>query len=464
MINKISGRELKVPAKASLWYTASAALAKGAGLLFTPVFTRVMTAYEYGRYTLYITALALMSVVCTSGVTGNGMYKGLSEFGDERRGFTSSAVGLSLCSVPLVCLISFLARGALGISGWLIPLLFVQLVFDIGVAAMCTELKYSYSYGKAAVVNAVSALLAPLLSLLIMGIIKGAFARMLGLLFVSGAVAVPFLIRCARDGFFSRDGWLFSLKYSLPLLPGALAASVIAQADKLTVSAIMGSEALAPYAVAHSIGVGLTFVTVSLGSALHPWIIRKLKAGAWDKVGETVSRIYVTLGALTVILTALAPEALSLLTPESYSVALPAVLPIALSTLPSFLLSVGTVVGVYDGRSYLSSVALGAGAAVNIAANLFLVPRISYIGAGLSLLLSYAVAAAVIYLIPAGRRVAREIGIGGIMKTTALTGATSLLAAAFYGSLPARLLILALPVGALIFSAFGMKEDVMESY
>ncbi|MBQ8528685.1 MAG: oligosaccharide flippase family protein [Clostridia bacterium] len=464
MSNGFLGRGLKVPAKASLWYTVSGALAKGVGLLFTPIFTRIMSRGEYGRYTLYITVLALMSVVCTSGVTGSAMYKGLIEFSDGRRKFTASAVGLSLCTVIPVCLAVFLLRGVLLIEGIFVPFLFIQLIFDIGIAAMCAELKYSYSYGKAAAVNAVCALLSPAVSILIMALIKGAFARILGLLLVSGIVAVPFIVRCIKEGLFRWEGWKFILRYSLPLLPGTLAAAVISQADKLIVSAYMGSEALAPYAVAHSIGVGLTFITASLGSALHPWIMRKLKSGEVGKVGETVGRIYVTLGALTVILTALAPEALSLLTPESYSVALPAVFPIAMATLPAFLLSVGTVVGVYEGRSYLSSAALVTGAAVNIGVNLLLVPRLEYLGAGLSLLLSYATAALVIYLLPSGRRVIGEIGVGGILKATALTAAVAAVTVAFYGSLPARLLLLILPVGALIFSAVGMKEYVTESY
>lgn len=458
-----NGKGLRVPAKASLFYSLAGALAKGTGLLFTPIFTRVMAAEEYGRYTLYITTLALMSVVCTAPVTGSMMYKGYGEFDGERRSFTAAAMGLAFCTVPAVCLLALALRKTLGISIGFVPLLLFQLILDVGTAAMYAELRYAYSYGRAATLTVISALATPMVSLLIMHVSNGAYARIFGLLLVSVAVALPFIARCVRTGLYRGDMWKFALRYSAPMLPGALAASVIAQADKLIVSAYMGAEALAPYAVAHSIGVGLTFITASLGSALHPWMMRKLRAGEYERVGDTVSRIYSSLGALTVILTALAPEALSLLTPESYSVALPAIFPIALATLPSFLLSVGSVAAVYAGKPYYSSVGLGAGAAVNVLANILAVPRLSYLGAGFSLLLSYAVAAGVSYLLPAGRRVLRDMKLGNIARTSLSTASMAVIVTFFYGSLPARILLLIIPVGALIYSAVGMREYVTES-
>ena len=462
MFKAKSGRGLRVPAKASLFYTAAGALAKATGLLFTPIFTRVMPAGEYGRYTLYITALALLSVISSSTVSGSMMYKGYGELQCKRREFTAGAIGLGFFAVLPLCTVALIFRRYLGIEGWFIPFLILQLFLDIGISAMHSELKYRYAYGLSALLTVVTSLLSPAVSLLFMRVHRGAYSRIIGLLTVSCAVALPFILRCVRVGLYKKEVWRFAMKNSLPLIPGTLAASVIAQADKLTVSAYMGAEALAPYAVAHSIGVGLTFVTGSIGSALHPWMLRKLRAGEESRVCETVSGIYRTLCALTVILTALAPEALAILTPESYSVALPAVLPIALSTLPSFLLSVATVASVEEGKPYCSSVSLLIGAGVNVVANILTVPRLSYIGAGLSLLLSYAAAAVVGYILPGGRSLLKRIRIWSLLRTSLLAVFSSLTMTLFYQSLPIRLLLLLLPIGSLIYSAVDMREYVTE--
>ncbi|MBQ2876029.1 MAG: lipopolysaccharide biosynthesis protein [Clostridia bacterium] len=455
-------KDLRLPARASISYTVAAALSKAAGLLFTPIFTRTMSAEDYGGFTLYITVLGLCTVVCTSLTSGGAMYKGYGVFRSERQVLTGSALGLSITAALPICLLVLLLGGVVGVAPWLVPFLFLQLVCDSAISARLAELRYLYSYREAAWLTVLTSLGTPLLSLFLIEVMDGTLARVIGLLSVSAVAAFPTLFGAVRHGLKNSKAWAHLMKYSLPMLPNALASSVIAQADKLILAAYLGKEALASYAVAHSIGIGLTFVTASLGAALQPWMMRKLAAGEKDQLCRTVLDISTGLGALTVAVVALAPEALGILTPSAYASALPAILPIALSVLPNFTLSVLAIICVHREKPSLSSVSTLSGALVNILANLILTPRLLYFGAGVSLLSAYVFANVLCFAL-----ISKRVSLGGrypfrIALIFGFTTVFSLAATALYSSLPARLALLILPALALARAARSASGYVSE--
>ncbi len=455
-------KELRLPAKASLWYLVGSAAAKCAGLLFTPVFTRIMPAEEYGYYTLYISVLALASVICTSVSAGGVMYKGYSHFRDDKENFTAASVGFSIALIPPIALVIMIFRERLGLGISLIPFLSVQLLCDSAITAKISEKRYSYKYLTVLLLTLASSVLSPILALVFIKFISGSYARILGLLTVSLLCALPILFECSKAGFFKKKMWLFALKYSLPMLPNAAAAAVISQADKLIISSYMGEGALASYAVAHSIGIGLTFITTSLGAALHPWITRKLEGGEDKIVEEILEGVFVAIASLAVIVVALSPEALAILTPRSYSVALPAILPITLSTLPTFLLSCLAVISIHKGHPYYPSISSIVGAAVNIASNVFLIPRMSYLGAGLSLLISYAITTFLAYML---NRI-HGIKAFSLSKFSSVFGVSALFATAakgLYDSLVLRLILIFFPLFVLVRTLWKMREHIIEA-
>ncbi len=462
MIKLKHKKELRLPARASLWYLFASGAAKCAGLFFTPVFTRIMPADEYGYYTLYISILALASVVTTAAASGGVMYKGYAKFGEDKASFTAASLGLSIALIPPVAIIILIFRERLGINAALIPILALQLVCDGAIAAKSSEKRYSYQYVAVVALTLTGSVLSPLLSLALIKVMRGSYARIFGLLAVSLLCAAPILSECVRTGFFKKEMWGFAIRYSLPLLPNAAAAAVISQADKLIISSYMGEGALASYAVAHSIGIGLTFITTSLGSALHPWIIRKLDANKDGLVEEILTKIFISIASVAVIVVALSPEALSILTPRSYSVALPAVLPITLSTLPTFILSALAVISLHEGKAYYPSISSAVGAVINIAANVFLIPRMSYLGAGLALLISYAAATLLCYALNKIHGT-KLFSLSRFALIFAIAFLFSAAAKGFYDSLALRLILILAPVTVLVTTLWKMRGHILEA-
>lgn len=443
-------KDLKLPVRASAAYTAVAALSKAAGLLFTPVFTRIMSPEEYGGFTLYISVLGLCTVVCTALCSGGAVYKAYSVFPSERRKVTAAALGLSACFALPVTAAVILLGDYIGLSAALAPFLFLQLICDGAISAKLSELRYLYSYREAAALTLISALGTPILSIVLMRALSGELARVIGLLSVSLLIAAPTIISALKYKIFKHGALKISARFSLPMLPAALTGAVISQADKLILAAYLGKEMLASYAVAHSIGIGLTFITGSLSSALHPWLIRKLSRGENGAIKKTVTDITTALGALTVLVVLIAPEALSLLTPRAYSAALPAILPTALSVLPIFALSMLSMASIHADKPSYYAISCAVGATVNVLSNIVLIPRISYLGAGLSLLLSYVCSNITCYLLLRRTDDPSKLSPAWLALCFTLSALLGILGAALYPYPVARLVLSAVPILVLI--------------
>ena len=93
----LKGKNIKVPAKASMWYVGASVLTKATGLLFTPIFTRILTGEEYGAYSLYMSYLGFFSLICAAGFSAGVIYKGFQDFSTKKEVFLSASLGFSVC-------------------------------------------------------------------------------------------------------------------------------------------------------------------------------------------------------------------------------------------------------------------------------------------------------------------------------------------------------------------------------
>ena len=85
---------LRVPAKATVWYIGSSAAARIIGALSSPIFTRLLSAEEFGLFPLYSSWIGVLSVLVTLEMSGSIIYRGYQRFEGRREDFTSAAIGV----------------------------------------------------------------------------------------------------------------------------------------------------------------------------------------------------------------------------------------------------------------------------------------------------------------------------------------------------------------------------------
>ena len=395
----VRGRgRLKVPARASLWYIASSAVARSISVVGTPIFTRLLTPAEYGVFPHYMTYFSLFSAIATLELSGSVILRGMQRFANGRDRLVSGAVGLCGLCWAVFSLGYFglsLAVGDIsGLGGTMTAVLLVHVLFNAIISIYTARLRYEYKYRAVAAVNLASAFLSPILAITLISVTNaGGSARPYAAAVSAAVIAIPFLIIILRRSgrFYDGEVWKFLLKFNLPLLPHYLSAALILRIGEVVLSRVHGSAALAKYSVAMSVGLSLTVITNGMLSALSPWMLRRVEAG---EIGESRSLLWLATRLLTLLcllVLAVAPEMIRIVCPPEYHDALFAVYPLALSVIPTFLSNAIASGEMYFERSAVTSVPTVISAVLCVGLTLLLIPYTDYRLTAVLLLAAYLV-------------------------------------------------------------------------
>ena len=419
-------RGLTLPARASVWYTVSAILERGGALFFTPILTRILTPEEFGIYPLYLSWMGFFTVFATLEISGSVIYRALTRFTD-RDAFLSSALGLlTLSSLTVLTVYIIFGERINAITGLTTPLtlfLILQVYFSGIQGIYLSKCRFEYSFRPVIAVNLISALLSPLLTLILIGATPiRAEARIIAPLAVSALTAIPLFSELLEKGrrIFSWAAWKYILRLALPQLPHFLGATLSVQLGRIIIGRAFGEGELAKYSVAFSLGFILSVLTAPIISALSPWISRKLLRSEISAVNTVITRLFTLFSLLSAMMLCIAPEIMGILAPLEYRAAVIAVYPIALSIPFSFLSSVIQSVLTYHERTYLVSAASVAAALVTLFLNLSLTLRLGYFAAAAVLLVSSIVQSGFLLLCLRGVSKKRIVDLKGFLPTAAL--------------------------------------------
>lgn len=375
------------PAAAGISYTLSSFLERGAAIIFTPIYTRLLTPEEYGIYSLYVSFMGIVTVTATLEIQGNALYLGLKEFSDEKS-FVSSAAGLiSLSSLfTLAAYILFHKRlnEITGLGSFLSFSLILQ-VFLNGIRALkISETKYHYGHRLPLFEGLFFAVFVPVLSVLfILFLPRPEYARIIALLLASLIFTLPIFFSVLKKGnfkLFSKDAWRFLARYTLPSIPHYISLAFIWQIGKIVVGRAFSPAEAGMLSLAISIGLLPNLLTSGMQSALLPWINRKLSEGevGKEKIYSLIYSVFFPLCLTVCLFLLVCPELFSLMAAREYLPALFAVYPIAASLPIWFLINLFSPIIAYSKKTFFISLGTVLGAFFNLIFNLLFTFKLGF--------------------------------------------------------------------------------------
>lgn len=378
---------------ASLWYAVSSAVSRAFAVLATPVFTRLLSPEEYATYPLYVSYMGIFTVLATFEIPGAITYGGLAKFkNDGADGFLLSAfISEALLSLSFLILYLF-SRGAVnsftGMGTALSLVLILQVFLNSAEGLYLSKKRFLNSYKWVTLVNTVTGVLTPLLSITLirLGLSRG--ARIISQLSVSIFLACYVLYKLVAGGRGRVRGehfkYIFGL--ALPMLPHYLALSVTAGVDKIMIANLLGRAALGKYSVAFSLGFTVSILGNAMQMALSPWIAKRTRESDLCNLLFALGGAQTLLCVLTMMFLCLAPEFFKLLADASYHDAVSVMYPVAISTVFSFssALCVGAATRLGKAGKITSITLLSA--VLSVALSYILVNALGYIGGALSTL------------------------------------------------------------------------------
>ncbi len=392
-------RSLPSQLRASFFFVLVGAMKDAVDFLTTPIFTRILTAEEYGLFSVYNSWYQIVRILVSLYIFSDGFSVGMARYGDDRESFVSSQQGLMTVLFAVWCVIYLVGRehwnALLGMSGVFMILMLLQVMFTTPFNCWQSKKRYAYDYRLLTAVMLVYIALQPILGIVLIrtnthGYNNGELRIWagVGVQIVFGLVVyiVQFI---RRPVFFRKEYWAFALRTNIVLVPHFLSQILLNQSDKLMIDAFIGKASTAIYAVSHAAAFTLHMVTANLNYTFVPWFYEKLKVRSMDGIRRLTGILVILVACAASGLILVAPELMRILGGPEYAGGKWLIPPLTFSVYLIFIYTLFADVELFFSKNVyvLWSSIVGAGA--NIFLNWMLIPRYGYVAAGYTTVAGY---------------------------------------------------------------------------
>lgn len=391
-------RKCSVQVKASFWFLISAFFQKGISIITTPIFTRLFSTAEYGKFNVFTSWLGIITIFVSLNLSGGVYTQGLVKFEDEERVFSSALQGLSTILVAGWAVLYFVFR-----KFWnhlfslstlqmlsMLAMIWATTVFGFWAAAQ----RVHYQYKMLVFVTLVVSIAKPIVGVFfVIHAENKVTARILGLAMVEmigySALFWIQMFRCKK--IYVGKFWKYSLLFNIPLIPHYLSQTVLNSADRIMIERMVGADEAGIYSLAYSISMIMVLFNTSLMQTFSPWIYKKIKEEEVKDIAPVAYTTLIVIAIVNILLITFAPEVVAIFAPASYYDAIWVIPPVAMSVYFMYSYDLFAKFAFYYEKTKFIMTGSVIGAVLNIILNYIFINQFGYRAAGYTTLVCYAV-------------------------------------------------------------------------
>ncbi len=389
-------KSIPVTVKASLWFAICSVIQKGIALITIPLFTRILTTEQYGQFSVYQSWYQIISIFATLNLSYGVFNNGMTKYPNERDKYMSSMQGLSSV-VTLLLFCTYLPfkdyiNELTGLSTLLMVTIFAECLMTPALSFWITRQRYEFKYIVLVCVTVGIAVFSPLLGLIAVNLTEErGVARILSAALVNVCVGLFFYVLNVARGkkLFSKEYWVFALKFNIPLIPHYLSMIILSHSNRIMIERMFGETEVAIYSVAYSFSVIMNIVTQSINSSYVPWTYHKLKENNLAPLKKNTSLLLLGVAGLSLLSVLVAPELMWIIAPSEYAEGVWIIPPVSTSVFLTFLYNLFANIEFYFEKTKFVMFASVLGAVANIGFNLLLMPKFGYLVAGYVTMICY---------------------------------------------------------------------------
>lgn len=399
IISKVSQKYklLSPPVKSAFWFTICSFLQHGVAVITTPIWTRLFSAGDFGKYSIFISWKGILAIFITFNLTAGVFTKGLLKYEEHQDDFISSMEGLLSCItffyLALYIVFRIFWNDFFGLDTTLmlcmIAMLWVETVFGFWAARE----QFNYRYKKLITITLIMSLANPITGIISVLMVPNnkVEARILTMTVLQVAVYTGFFIIqfFKSKRFFNFSSWKFAFLFNLPLVPHYLSQTVLNSSDRIMIGKMVGEREAGLYSLAYSVAMILTMLNTSIQQAFNPWLYRKIKAAEYDGIGKASYTILCIVAFVNLLIIIFSPEIVRIFAPAEYLEAVWAMPPVTMSVFFMFMYCLFADFEFYYEKTTFIAIASVFGASLNILLNWYCIPRFGYIAAGYTTLICY---------------------------------------------------------------------------
>lgn len=381
--------------KASAYYLFGNIFNKGVSFLTVPIFTRLLSTYDYGIVTTYNSWIGILSMIM-----GFALHMGIRmafvDYKDEVDDFTATTVFFTIVSsIGMGALIVLGAR--LLNANLTILLIVICLIHSLSTAiiqdySMYLMMKFQYKFRTLLMV--LPNLIAVILSVLSIKFILSEKLYM-GRIVPTAAVYVTFgIIIC---GFvFAKSHVLWNIEYlkyglaiSAPLIVHGIALQILSQSDRTMITWLADASQTGIYSLIYNFSMIASVITTAFDGTWVPWFIENLQKRNIKRINQ-LAMDYTNLMTYTMVsLILVAPEVVKLLADPSYWEGIVIIPPVVLANYMIFAYTLYVNIEHYYKKTVYITINTLIAAGTNIILNYIFIPKYGYVAAAYTTIASY---------------------------------------------------------------------------
>lgn len=395
--NKLNALALK----AGIFYIVGQLFIRGITFLTTPVYTRLLSAAQYGEIRVYESWLLIM-VPVMSLCLWRSVDRAKYDMGEKYNEYVSSVQSLSYLSILAFFGVCLVFRGPVqkfwGMTDVMFFMAFMYVFGYTSILFMQRREKQMMRYKASIFITTVTIVPATVLSIALIcwGRMQGRFdwlveLRVWGFYIpqVAGGLIVAVLLWVQGKKFVEKKYWSYALSYSLPLIPEALSIQIMNQADKIMIQFLVGSEYTGIFALGTTISFIIWIVEDSVWNAFLPWMYEKISRDETEDIEKPWTVLMHGFGIMSWFLVALAPEIVAVLGPEEYRTAVFLIAPMVTGTLLRFYSYIYTAIQNYYKKTAYVAAGTIITMIVNVLLNYVCILQFGYMAAAYTTAVSY---------------------------------------------------------------------------
>lgn len=413
--------QIPIAVKASLWFVICSVLKDIIDVLATPIFTRILTADQYGIYNVYHSWFQIFKIIFTLYLFSDVFNVGLLRFEKDRNRFISATLGI-ITAITGVFFILYLLTDTFwnrifDLPGFMVVFLFVQVLAYVPYHCWIRRERFDYHYKGVTIVSFMYVFLQPVLGVLAVCCLdvplNPGYSRVIAAVSVQIVIGMTLYIGMMYRGksFFHGGYWKYSLKTGVVLIPFNLSKVVLNHSDRIMIDSFLGRAEAGIYSVAHSGAFVIQAVMEGINGAFVPWLYRKLKKEDYDGIVSVVNTLILIAAAAVVSISLVAPEVMKFLADDDYYIGVYCIPPLTYSVYLIFIYTLFSDIELFYGKNGNVTIVSAVGSVVNIILNALFIPAYGFAAAGYTTLASYIVMCAGNYFFV--RKCFKDAGVKG---------------------------------------------------
>lgn len=372
-------------------------LIKAVNLISIPVFSRLMSADEYGDISIFMTYVSIFTVLLGLDFQ-SAVSRGCLDFKDKKNEFLSVGVVFTgFYSFIIFCIINlfhcFFCQ-LLSIDWFQLNILLLYSYASFLISYVSAEYIFYFNYKMNTLLGMTVALCNFGASvILIETVYRGNrfLGRVLGASVPTILVAASLFLYllCRGRTLFVKQYIIYFMKMGIPIVPHSLSHLVLSNSDKVMIDNMIGSKENGIYSLICNIGLMLSVLVEALNNVWIPWMFRKMESGNIRLLTNAFNIYMAGFAIVTIALESISPEIVMLISPDEYWDGIHIVIWIVYSSYLIFMYILYVNLEFYEKRTTLIPVGTILAASINIVLNVCFLKEYGYQFAAISTVLSY---------------------------------------------------------------------------